>query len=295
MNRSLRVGDIEVFSISDGRLAGNPTASFPTSESGEWDKFRSLYPDAFTPDGGWYNNLGLFCLRTPDSTIIVDTGIGPGPVESLGGVRGVLPRALDRIGVDPAEVDLVFFTHLHRDHIGWTAVGRGEDDLFFANAEHIVHEADWAYFAAPASGDPSQAIVDSILPLEKGGQLRLLHGGGSSLASGLEVFHTPGHTPGHMSVLARSGDSELFISGDLIHHPAQVERTGWSHRADVDGQESGVYRDIWLDRMEERGGFWATGHFPPPSIGGLVRSGGVRIWQPMSDASLQPRKGDVTA
>ena len=47
-----------------------------------------------------------------------------GPIEAIGGRKGELMDDLAAKGISPAEeIDTVFISHLHSDHVGWNVVG----------------------------------------------------------------------------------------------------------------------------------------------------------------------------
>ncbi|HAD07925.1 MAG TPA: MBL fold metallo-hydrolase, partial [Porticoccaceae bacterium] len=50
----------------------------------------------------------------------------------------------------------------------------------------------------------------------------------------ISLIPTPGHTPGHASVLIQSNGEEAVITGDMFHHPLQMAKPGWIDMADVD-------------------------------------------------------------
>src|SRR5919106_525990 len=102
----LKVGNVEILVISDFDV------DFPG-------------PDA------WRAHFGGYLLRSQGQTILVDTGLGsistnPGTVTAFGGgMDGRLMAELQTVGVNPEDVDTVFFTHLHPDHVGWNLAHGG--------------------------------------------------------------------------------------------------------------------------------------------------------------------------
>jgi glyoxylase-like metal-dependent hydrolase (beta-lactamase superfamily II) len=75
---------------------------------------------------------------------------------------GLLPGALAAAGVGPADINTVFLTHLHADHISWVAPG---GELFFPNAEVVYGAADAQPPIAPAlETEPSGHARSSSRP-----------------------------------------------------------------------------------------------------------------------------------
>ena len=140
---------------------------------------------------------------------------------------GLLLKDMADNGVRPDEVDMVVVTHLHRDHVGWNLVW--DDDVFrptFRNARYWIPRADWDTFAPRARTRALSYIRDQVLPLEGLGILELMDGE-QPLTSELTALPTPGHTPGHTSVLIASDGEWGVVFGDAAHVPAQAQETHW--------------------------------------------------------------------
>ena len=94
----------------------------------------------------------------------------------LGGVDGRLMAELEASGVRPEEVDTVFFTHLHPDHVGWNLSQSGANPkAMFPRARYVVHQADWDTFGNPeVQKNFPQYWEETLGPLEKLGVLDLI-------------------------------------------------------------------------------------------------------------------------
>ena len=103
--------------------------------------------------------------------------------------------------------------------------------------------------------------------------------GEHSLTRELTTLPTPGHTPGHMSILITSQGERALILGDVAHNPAQVEETDWVSRADMDPELTRQTRRALMERLEREQTVVASGHFPAPGFGRIVRLEGRRYWQ----------------
>lgn len=219
-----------------------------------------------------------FVIRSAGKTVLVDTGIGP-ELGSLGragfqGSVGKLPGALAGAAIEPARVDTVIFTHLHSDHIGWNVIDRdGEVVPMFPNAEYVVAKDEWAFWGATQSKD----IARCVRTVEATGQLRAVDDGFEA-APGVSMFATPGHTPGHVSILVGSGRDGAVITGDAAHHPAEFENPELQPPYDADPELAKRSRMALADRVEAEGLLVMGGHFPPPAAGRIVRVKGRRRW-----------------
>jgi glyoxylase-like metal-dependent hydrolase (beta-lactamase superfamily II) len=268
----LTLGPITIDAFSDGDLSCPLTMMLPGAD-----------PEQFKALGGCVDGetltlpLGSFLVRSGGKSVLVDTGIGPA-LGSLGrvfsGEVGSLPSRLKDGGVALESIDAVVFTHLHADHIGWNVIDRdGESVPLFPNAEYIVAEKEWAFWAATESKD----IARCVRTVESRGQLRSVDDGFEA-APGVVLLGTPGHTPGHVSVLVTSGGEGAIITGDAAHHPAEFEDPELQPPFDSDPALARQSRMALADRAEREGLTIIGGHFPSPSIGRLVRVEGKRRW-----------------
>ena len=222
--------------------------------------------------------MGFFILRSQGQNILVDTGVGPGPVEAFGGVRGRLPDELGRHGVSTEEINTVVLTHLHPDHVGWNLTP--ESKPLFPNARYVVGQADWDFFTNEENWKllPYPYVQASVLPLQELEVLDLV-AGEHSITSEITTLPTPGHTPGHMSILIVSAAERGIVLGDVTGHPAQVTEPDWNSTFDGIPDLAKDTRRRLLERIEAEGMTVMAGHLPAPGVGNLVRLEGRRYWQ----------------
>ena len=116
----------------------------------------------------------------------------------------------------------------------------------------------------------------------RGRSLLDLIDGGQAISPGISTILTPGHTPGHQSILVTSGDEKAVILGDASHSPVQVIHPEWAPRFDADPEVSSRTRVELFDRIEHEGLKIAAGHYRYPGCGGIVRVEGNRRWHPLS-------------
>jgi glyoxylase-like metal-dependent hydrolase (beta-lactamase superfamily II) len=192
--------------------------------------------------------------------------------------------------VRPDEIDVVIPSHLHLDHIGWNTYPGpdGEPKITFPNARYLFHKADWDHFTSPevlgrGATEPSRLghIADTcLLPVEAAGQLELVDGADQSVTSEVTILHTPGHTPGSVSVLLESvGQSAIFI-GDVAHLCIQLTEYEWSPLGDLDRTVSPGSREKVVDEAVKRDALVAGPHLEEgPVFGRMVLRDGRRYWQ----------------
>src|SRR5262245_671710 len=124
----LSVGNVEIVGLTDIEVEFPMplTQLFPHVPLAAWDPHRQRYPEVFPRPDTWRPHFGGFLLRSQGRTILVDTGMGstvtnPGAVAMFtGGADGHLLEELQAVGVRPDDIDTVFLTHLHPDHVGQT-------------------------------------------------------------------------------------------------------------------------------------------------------------------------------
>ena len=213
------VGSAEVIALEDGvgPFFKPREQMIPAATPEHWRRADALDPGVTTADGQWLLRFRCYLIRVAGRIVLVDTGIGPAgaPAAGWAPVPGRLPDELAAAGVTPDDVDTVVLSHLHTDHIGWAVVGSGTP--YFRNATYVLQLTE---DAAVMSINPElrERLLD---PLDATRQLRLLDGV-TPLGPGVTALHTPGHTPGHQSVLVSAADEAMLVTGDLLVHPVQL-------------------------------------------------------------------------
>jgi glyoxylase-like metal-dependent hydrolase (beta-lactamase superfamily II) len=277
--KSLTVGEVEILALTDVEGAFfRLNQIFPGVRAEQWWPYMRRYPWAFADAHTLYGRVGSYLLRAPGHTLLVDTGIGPGAM----GMRGRLLEDLQKNGVTPEDVDTVFLTHLHGDHVGWVLAPDGGPA--FPEARYVTQEAEW---------DAAEPYLRrAMATLEDLGALYLLDGE-DVVAEAFTAIPTPGHSPGHASLLVYSGGEQALVLGDVFAHPAQVTEPTWNIHFDADKEQAAFTRAQLLDWLEADGITVAAGHIPGSGFGRVAREEGRRYWLPLEEVTGEPEAGTL--
>ena len=274
---TITVGDIVVRSLTDAwGSVGARTTLFPNRTDQAWSDDDARWPTLGDAAGNWVLPFRSFLVESGDTRILVDTGIGPSNDEFTLSERSGLMEALTAQGIGVDQIDLVLLTHLHSDHVGWN-VDEGSGRAMFANARYLTHPDGWAWAKSP-DRRAHPTIVSQVLALEELAVLDLVDDG-AQIAPGVRVLATPGHSPGHISVVVGSDADAVVLLGDVAVHPAQISDPAMTYLWDADPSTASATR-VALDALLQHGTRVACGHYPGTGIGTIERATGAPAWLP---------------
>jgi glyoxylase-like metal-dependent hydrolase (beta-lactamase superfamily II) len=179
-----------------------------------------LAPDVFRIPTAGRDLINSFALLDDDGSVtLVDTGLKKAPARIVAG--------LESLGKHPRDVTRIVLTHVHPDHAGGAAEMARQTD-----APVLVHgdDQDWATTGRiSGANDPSTLMGRlfartgdaKIEPFKPGPALT--DGEVLPVAGGLRVVHTPGHSPGHVSLLHEP--TGTLITGDALFNFRFLRRT----------------------------------------------------------------------
>jgi N-acyl homoserine lactone hydrolase len=124
-----------------------------------------------------------------------------------------LTDQLSEIRLKPSDVSRIAISHTHGDHIGNMAL--------FPNATVLMQRAEyrWIYSPDGTNDNVNQLMALARKLLGKPKNLHLIDGDADVFGDGsVTLVSTPGHTPGHQSLLIHLKNSGfILLSGDVVH------------------------------------------------------------------------------
>jgi glyoxylase-like metal-dependent hydrolase (beta-lactamase superfamily II) len=164
-------------------------------------------------------------VETGDELVLIDTGAGNKEDAKFHDIYGIenagqptaLEDAIRGAGFQPSDVTLLINTHLHFDHAGGDTVRRDDGSIVpsFPGLRHVVQRTEWEFAHLANERIRASYLLHNFDPLQEAGLLELVDGD-VEIVPGIRVLPTPGHTPGHQSVLIESeGESALYLA-DLV-------------------------------------------------------------------------------
>jgi len=287
-----QVGDVTLTAIVEAETPGIPAALFfPDATADDVRSATWIDPGVAEPDGTITFRVQAFVIERDGSTVLVDPCVGNAKRRSLPFWNDLSLPWLERFrdaGFDPATVDMVVHTHLHEDHVGWdTHLSHGEWVPTFSNAIHVYVDEELEFAKRPDRRQSDDPYADSIAPILHS-RLDRVVANGSPLGEGLSLMATPGHTPGHASLIVTTGAEPLVVSGDLLHHQFQLSAPRIAEIADYDIVQAIATRRAFLDEHSRSGAVVAGTHFAIAPVG-RIEPDGPAAWKFASVPQLSGR------
>ncbi len=277
----LQIGQIEVHLIRESDYLVDPGGAFGLVPRALWSRHMTPTAELLVP-----MSSNCLLLQSAGRNIVVDCGYGHKmPLKAqkqlhLTRPRGDLCAGLARLGLAPGDIHLVINTHLHLDH----AAGNTHFDeagnavAVFPDADFVVQRREYEDACHPNERTRATYLAENFEPLRASGQLRLLDGD-SELAPGVRGVVTPGHTPGHMSVLLESEGQFALLLADMATYAVHFERLGWMTAYDVEPLVTLETKRRWQAWALERDALLCFPHDPQRPAGRLRKdeSGRLRV------------------
>jgi glyoxylase-like metal-dependent hydrolase (beta-lactamase superfamily II) len=266
-----KIGRFDATALADGALVG-PTTQLQLWRDHGPEEISSELKEGFLNPTEVRLPFSVLLVRMGAELVLIDTGCG----SLFGPMGGRLVNQLAAAGVRPEQITGVLLTHAHPDHMGGLLSADGKTPVF-KNARLFINRREFDFWTTGTPdlsglGMPEKDKTDMIqgaktylsaLKFDK-----IKHG--EKLLDGLEIIETPGHTPGHLSVLISSGDEQLLHLVDCVHHHLlSFAHPDWKFAFDADPVSAVKTRTKILDRAAADRLRIFGAHLPFPSLGNV--------------------------
>jgi glyoxylase-like metal-dependent hydrolase (beta-lactamase superfamily II) len=274
-----KIGDVTVTRVVEMEMSVryNPKYSFLKDARPEaLAEMPWLSPHFVTPEGALLISIHALLVDAPGIKLVVDTCIGNDKARALLRGRKLQTQFLDHIaeaGFPRERVDAVVCTHLHVDHVGWnTMLVDGAWAPTFPNARYLIGRTEYEHWTKEHEGESAEIMADSVAPIFAAGQAETVEMD-HRISPELRLVPTPGHTPGHVSVMIESNGETAVITGDMMHHPCQVSRPNWHSEFDGDKKAGAARRNTMIREWADKPILIIGTHFAAPTAGHIRKDG----------------------
>ncbi|EJJ28827.1 MBL fold metallo-hydrolase [Rhizobium sp. CF142] len=226
-------------------------------------------------------SINAFLINTGSKLILVDSGAG----SLYGDCCGHLIDNLRAAGYAPDQVDEIYLTHLHADHVGGVAPN---GKMAFPNAVVRVSQVDADYWLKDVNEAAAPELLKSMFEGDKASLKPYVDAGrfkpfsyGDELSPGIRPIASRGHTPGHSFFEVESNGAKLLLWGDVVHVGAvQFPDPAVTVAYDSDAEMAESERlAIFADAAQK--GYWiGAAHISFPGLGHVKAKDGHFFWIP---------------
>lgn len=276
----MMVGDFEVTALCDGAIEMNTKIMHNATET----ELRDLLKHAYVDPDKIHTSVNAFLVNTGTKLVLIDAGAAKVFGPTLG---SVIPNLIAS-GYKPEQVDAIFVTHMHGDHVGGLIDADGKPAypnavVYLSKAENDFWFSKEIFDKAPDAYKPHFTKVRKLVaPYMDANKLRTLANDEQPIP-GIKIILTPGHTAGHVAYEVKSGSSSILFIGDMVHiMDVQFPRPDVSFDYDTDQKQAVATRLAEFKSFAENGTIIAGAHLPFPGIGRLSSNGAAGyVWVPV--------------
>jgi glyoxylase-like metal-dependent hydrolase (beta-lactamase superfamily II) len=275
-----KIGDVEIARLVEVNAFEDHIWMLLKDEKAEFlQRHAWLRPHFATPEGLMIISFQCFVLRSRGKTVMIDTCIGADrkrEYDVFCNIKTTFLEDMAAAGFPASSVTTVMCTHLHFDHVGWnTQLVNGRWVPTFPQARYLFGRQEydhWTHLRDTGGYHDVEHLHDSIDPVIQAGLVDFIEPD-HRITDEVSLFATPGHTPGHVSVLIQSRGEQAVITGDLMHHPIQLSYPRRHANFDMDKEQGARSRQEFVDRFGGHKVLVIGSHFSDPTAGWIVRDG----------------------
>ena len=269
--RQLKIGDIECAVLHEGEtdlIANNLAQRYPGVSQAQIDAALAGQKPA--------GSLNLPYINSGGARVIADVGFGEAGRPSAGGTAA----ALQTLGCSPADIDIVYITHFHGDHIAGFFNPDGAPA--YPSARYLTTQAEWEEWMGRWAGSSAAADQQNLSRFSALRDRFHFVSAGDEIAPGVSVVDLAGHTQGHSGLLLESGGERLLHLVDILHQPFQFAHTGWRFSFDSDPERAVETRRRVLRQCADEGILTLFYHMPFPGLGRVSIEDDAFRWNPIA-------------
>jgi len=285
----MMLGDVEITALSDGTFALKPGEVIAGLAPKELDAAlsRSFLGDTIE------ESVNAFLVNAGSKLVLIDTGAGV----TFGPTLGKLLANLKAAGYRPEQVDEIYITHMHGDHIGGLVLN---GKAAFPNAVLRANQKEADYWLSKAARDAApkdeqggfDGAMQAFQPYVSAGRFKPFSGE-VTLIPGIRAVPSPGHTPGHTVYLLQSKGETLMFWGDTMHVAAlQFPDPSLTDQYDADAAAGTAQRKKIFAEVAEQRDWVAGAHLSFPGIGHLRSAGAGYTYVHANYTSMQGIGGE---
>jgi glyoxylase-like metal-dependent hydrolase (beta-lactamase superfamily II) len=269
---SWTIGAVKITKFVELEITGHTRFILPQATPEAVREISWLTPHFADGEGQLKMSIHSLVVETPTRRIIVDTGLGNDKQNRIApgwnGLNGPFLEDLAAAGYPHQSIDTVLCTHLHVDHVGWnTRLVDGRWAPTFANARYLFGRTEFEFWRDQHDNPPAAAVfADSVQPVADAGLVDLIESD-AQVCEEISLVPTPGHSPGHMSVMISSRGEQALLLGDVIHHQCQMVHLDWCSTVDYDPRQAMRTRRDLFGRLAGTSVLVIGGHFTGPGAG----------------------------
>jgi glyoxylase-like metal-dependent hydrolase (beta-lactamase superfamily II) len=278
------LGDFEVTALSDGTVALPVDKLLTNTTPGQIDQALKRNFVKAPLD----TSVNGYLINTGSKLVLVDTGAAG----LFGPTLGNLLANLKAAGYQPEQVDEIYITHMHPDHVGGLVAG-GQPVFPNAIVRADQHDADFWLSKDKLDKAPAemkgyfQGAQASLNPYVAAGKFKPFDGD-TELVPGIKAVEAPGHTPGHTTYLVESQGQTLALWGDLMHVAAiQFAQPSVTIQFDTDSKAAAVQRKRAYAEAAKHGYLVGSAHLSFPGLGHVRAEGKGYAWVPLNYSGLK--------
>ena len=280
-NLSWQIGAVRIVSVVEREVRLPLHYVLANHDNARLDDHREwLMPHFIDSENHYQLTVRALLIESCGKRIMVDTCLGEHitPFDTMfDPIAHDFLERLSAAGFARDSIDYVMCTHLHYDHVGWNTMRQaGQWVPTFPNARYLFARSEWEHCSQYDAAEYLN-LQDAIAPVFNAGLVDLVDTD-HRLTEEVSLVPTPGHTPGHVSVLIRSRGEQAFITGDMTHHPVQWAEPQWNCVSDNDCSRAEQTRRELRQRLCNTDTLVIGSHFPAPCVGYVVEGEhGVRF------------------